>query len=226
MLNESLLAGNCRALQTVARLTVPSKNIDLLVLNSAYDRTLAFGPGHVESSVLPSSVGTTILTGHRDTHFRFLKELTREDELVIQTARGNKLRYVVSERCIVDSRSGTITLDPSQPRLVLVPCYPFDAMTSGGPLRYVVVAEERWRHKAQASRASQTFVSESVRSMPVEERVPPNRSFMRQHAHRTRSSKRPTNTYLNTGFRKDLFFVCQTRGVPSETRDRLLDRWK
>jgi LPXTG-site transpeptidase (sortase) family protein len=165
MLNESLLAGNCRALQPVARLTVPSKNIDLLVLNGAYHRTLAFGPGYAESSALPSSVGTTILTGHRDTHFRFLKELTREDELVIQTARGNKLRYVVSERRIVDSRSGTITLDPSQPRLVLVTCYPFDAMTPGGPLRYVVVAEESWRHKAQASRASRTFVSESVRSM-------------------------------------------------------------
>jgi sortase A len=64
-------------------LIVPSKNIDLLVLNRAYDRTLAFDPGHIESSLLPSSIGTTILTGHRDTHFRFLKESTREDELVI-----------------------------------------------------------------------------------------------------------------------------------------------
>jgi LPXTG-site transpeptidase (sortase) family protein len=200
MLNESLLAGNCRALQTVARLIVPSRKIDLIVLNGAYNRALAFGPGHVESSVLPGSVGTTILTGRRDTHCRFLKELTREDELVIQTASGNELRYVVSERRIVDSRSGTITLDPSQPRLVLVTRYPFDAMMPGGPLRYVVVAEERWRHKAEASRASRTFVSESVRSMPVEERVPPNRSFMRQHAHRTRSSKRPTNKHLNIGF--------------------------
>ncbi len=118
------------------------------MLNGAYNRTLAFGPGHVESSVLPSSVGTTILTGHRNTHFRFLKELTREDELVIQTASGNELRYMVAERRIVDSRSGTITLDPSQPRLVLVTCYPFDAMMPGGPLRYVVVAEERWRHEA------------------------------------------------------------------------------
>jgi LPXTG-site transpeptidase (sortase) family protein len=194
MLNESLLAGNCRVLQPVARLTVPSKNIDLLVLNGAYDRTLAFGPGHVESSVLPGSVGTTILTGHRDTHLRFLKELTREDELVIQTARGNKLRYVVSERRIVDSRSGTITLDPSQPRLVLVTCYPFDVMTPGGPLRYVVVAEERWRHEAQASRASRTFVSESVRSVSVEEPVPPNKPFRLHHAHHTRSSNCPTNT--------------------------------
>ena len=124
-------------------MTVPSKKIDLIVLNGAYGRSLAFGHGHVESSVLPDSLGTTILTGHRDTHFRFLKELTREDELVIQTASGNELRYMVAERRIVDSRSGTITLDPSQTRLVLVTCYPFDAMIPGGPLRYVVAAEER-----------------------------------------------------------------------------------
>jgi len=202
----------------IARLIVPSKNIDLIVLNGAYGRTLAFGPGYAESSAWPGSSGTTILTGHRDTHFRFLRDVKQGDELVIETTRGHTLRYVVSERRIVDSRSGTITLDPSQPRLVLVTCYPFDAMTPGGPLRYVVVAEERWLHKTQAHRASRTFMFESVRSMPVEERVPPNRSFMRQPAHGTRSSKRPTSTYLNIGFRKDLFFVCQTQGVPSGAR--------
>jgi sortase A len=103
MLNQSLLAGNCRALQTVARLIVPSKKINLIVLNGAYSLTLAFGPGHVESNVLPSSLGTTILTSHRNTRFRFLKELTREDELMIQATRGNELCYVVSKRRIVDS---------------------------------------------------------------------------------------------------------------------------
>jgi hypothetical protein len=119
---------------------------------------------------------------------------------VIQTASGNELRYVVSERRIVDSRSGTITLDPSQPRLVLVTSYPFDAMMPGGPLRYVVVAEAGWRHKAQARRASRTFVSESVCSVSVEERVSPTKPFMLHHAHRTRRSKRPTNKHLNIGF--------------------------
>ena len=126
----------------VARLMVPSKNIDLIVLNGAYGRTLAFGPGYAESSALPGSVGTTILTGHRDTHFSFLKRLTRQDEIVIETATGRRLRYVVSESRIVDSRSGTITLDPSQTRLVLVTCYPFDSIMSRGPLRYILVAEQ------------------------------------------------------------------------------------
>jgi hypothetical protein len=145
---------------------------------------------------------------------------------VIQATRGNELCCVVSKRRIVVSSSGTMALDPSQPRLILVTSYPFDAMIPGGSLRYVVVAEERWRHKAQASRVSRPFASESVRSVSVKERVPPTRPFMLHHAHRTPSPKRPTTTYLKIGFRKDLLFVCQTRGVPLETRGRLLDRWK
>jgi sortase A len=125
----------------IARLMVPSKKIDLIVLNGAYGRTLAFGPGYAESSAQPGAVGTTLLTGHRDTHFRFLNELACGDELVIETATAKKLRYVVSERRIVDVRSGRITLDRQQARLVLVTCYPFDSIISGGPLRYIVVAE-------------------------------------------------------------------------------------
>ena len=127
----------------VARLMVPSKEIDLVVLNGAYGRILAFGPGYVESSALPGAVGTTILTGHRDTHFGFLKGLHRNDEVVIETTKGKRLRYVVSERRIVDSQSGIITLDPSHTTLVLVTCYPFDSILPGGPLRYVVVTEEK-----------------------------------------------------------------------------------
>ncbi len=35
-------------------------------------------------------------------------------------------------------------LDPTgqRPRLILVTCYPFDALVPGGPLRYLVFAEE------------------------------------------------------------------------------------
>jgi len=54
---------------------VPSRHVDLIVLNGAYGRTLAFGPGFVGSSAAPGSHGTTILTGHRDTHFAFLEHI-------------------------------------------------------------------------------------------------------------------------------------------------------
>lgn len=125
----------------VARMTVPGKHIDLIVLNGAYGRTLAFGPGYAESSAFPGSSGTTILTGHRDTHFRLLRGLTRHDEIVIESAGGKSRRYLIQDTQIVDSRKTSIRLEPGGNRLILVTCYPFDAIGAGGPLRYVVTAE-------------------------------------------------------------------------------------
>jgi sortase A len=127
----------------VARLIVPTLHIDLIVLNGAYGRTLAFGPGYAESSASPGSTGTTILTGHRDTHFQFLKRLTQHDEIVIETVGGENRRYLIQDIRIVDSREASIRLGPGADRLILVTCYPFDAIAAGGPLRYVVTAESK-----------------------------------------------------------------------------------
>jgi sortase A len=126
----------------VARLTVPSKHIDLIVLNGAYGRTMAFGPGYAESSSFPGSPGTTILTGHRDTHFRFLQLLQKGDEILLMTTDRPPHQYRVSSIAVVDVRRASIQLDTKGSRLALVTCYPFEAISSGGPLRYVVMAEE------------------------------------------------------------------------------------
>ncbi len=127
----------------VARLSVPSQRVEQIVLHGAYGRTLAFGPGYAETSAFPGSAGTTILTAHRDTHFRFVKRLQPGDELVIETREGRRKRYRVQDRRIMDVQAGSISLDGRTNRLVLVTCYPFDALRPGGPLRYVVTAEER-----------------------------------------------------------------------------------
>jgi sortase A len=51
------------------------------------------------------------------------------------------MRFTVSETVAVDSRTGLIHTQREGSRLVLLTCYPFDAVQSGGPLRYVVVAD-------------------------------------------------------------------------------------
>jgi sortase A len=121
----------------VARLRVPSQGIDLIVLNGAYGRTLAFGPGYAESSSFPGSTGTAVLTGHRDTHFEFLKRLKEDDEIMLETAAGSTQRYLVHDSQIVDARTATINLADGEDRLVLVTCYPFDTIVPGGPLRSI-----------------------------------------------------------------------------------------
>ena len=125
----------------VARLVVPSQHIDQIVLEGAYGRTLAFGPGHAEASSRPGHKGAMILTGHRDTHFRFLDRLRPGDEMALQSRIGQWIHFTVQDRQIVDSRITSIRTDVEDTQLVLVTCYPFDAIMPGGPLRYVVTAE-------------------------------------------------------------------------------------
>ena len=124
----------------VARLRVPAHDVDLIVLTGVSGRTLAFGPGHAPQSARLGAQGTAIVTAHRDTHFRFLERLRPGDEVIVETPDGSVARFRVQEIEVVDSRSGVIRAEPDAPALVLMTCYPFDALVAGGPLRYVVTA--------------------------------------------------------------------------------------
>ncbi|MDP9133075.1 MAG: class GN sortase, partial [Nitrospirota bacterium] len=125
----------------VARLQIHEPTVDLIVLAGAVGRTLAFGPAHVSSTALPGHNGTMVVTGHRDTHFRFLQYVKSGDEVDLTGTDGKTQRYRVSERLIMDSRRDVIRLESDRQDLVLATCFPFDAIKTGGPLRYVVRAE-------------------------------------------------------------------------------------
>lgn len=124
----------------VARLRMPARGVDLIVLDGVSGRTLAFGPGHVPGTARPGRPGNTVLAGHRDTHFRFLAELRRGEELVLDLPGGGRRRYRVTGGEVVDERAVELLADTEAALLTLVTCYPFDAVLPGGPLRYVVTA--------------------------------------------------------------------------------------
>jgi sortase A len=126
-------------MRPVARLTVPAHHVELFVLDNASNRALAFGPAHVSGTAAPGSLGNTVIVAHRDTHFAFLRSLSADDEIDVETARG-AARYRVREISIVD-QSETRVLDAGAAQLTLITCYPFDAVRPGTPLRYVVIAE-------------------------------------------------------------------------------------
>ena len=124
----------------VARLTVKSRDVDLIVLAGGSGRTLAFGPGHLGASAEPGEIGNSIIAGHRDTHFAFLRDVEVGELIGVETTRGQGHLYEVVGVDIVDARKGSLMLDTQQSMLSLVTCYPFDALEAGGPLRYVVTA--------------------------------------------------------------------------------------
>ena len=125
----------------VARLAVPARGRDVIVLAGASGHALAFGPGHLLRSAPPGSPGNTVLAGHRDTHFRFLRDLQHGDDLWLETPDGTRRRYRVRMTRVVHERDSH-WIEPTDARvLTLVTCWPFDALAPGGPLRFVVRAE-------------------------------------------------------------------------------------
>ena len=123
----------------VARLRVARLGVDRIVLAGDSGRTLAFGPGWAPGSARPGEPGVVLISAHRDTHFSFLRELARGDRVALDGVHGSR-RYRVSDVAIVDSRDGAASTAAGADGLVLVTCYPFDAVVPGGPLRYVVSA--------------------------------------------------------------------------------------
>jgi len=125
----------------VAKLSVKGGDVELIVLAGSSGRTLAFGPGHMSTSVLPGEVGNSVIAGHRDTHFRFLQHLKMGESLLFEMPDGRRHLFRVTSMDVVDSRRGSIILDTDSAMLSLITCYPFSSEMVGGPMRYVVSAE-------------------------------------------------------------------------------------
>jgi len=126
----------------ISRLHVPSLGIDRIVLAGASGSSLAFGPGHLFGSSLPGQQGNTVIAGHRDTHFRFLKDIQRGEFIQLQSLTGKTIQYEVSETIIVDEKEAEYLANTSENILTLITCYPFDAIRPGGALRYLVIAKQ------------------------------------------------------------------------------------
>ena len=124
--------------RAVAVLEVPRLGLREIVLEGSSGRNLAFGPTLVNNGRI-EWVSDRVLSGHRDTHFSFLKKLRTGDLLRLRTATQVR-DYRVSWQEAVDSRRQQLLIDDSHDRLTLLTCYPFDAAASGGPLRWVVTA--------------------------------------------------------------------------------------
>ncbi|MDX2436376.1 MAG: class GN sortase [Acidobacteriota bacterium] len=114
---------------------------DHIVLGGASGRNLAFAPGHLDGSASPGGLGTCVVAGHRDTHFAVLEHLVAGDRVQLEDASGTVSSYSVTASAVVDESQTEVLADSSEPTLVLITCWPFDAVTTGGPLRYVVWAE-------------------------------------------------------------------------------------
>jgi sortase A len=128
----------------LGRLEIPRLGLEVMVAEGTRGWVLRRGAGHLPGTPLPGDSGNVALAGHRDRHFRPLKDVAPGDEILLTTPHGT-FRYRVEWTRIVEPKDVEV-LDPTdQPTLTLVTCYPF-YFVGNAPDRFIVRANQvGWR---------------------------------------------------------------------------------
>jgi sortase A len=125
---------------------VPRLGLSYVLLEGTDNRTLDKSVGHVEGTAAVGSAGNVSVAGHRNTHFRKLEWIHRDDDIVVTAPNGSRYTYRV-EWIRLFKPADIQVLDPSHgPALTLITCFPFEYVGSA-PLRLIVRAlpDERTR---------------------------------------------------------------------------------
>jgi sortase A len=124
--------------EIIGRLEIPNLHLTAMVREGADAGTLRRAVGHIPGTALPGQKGNVGLAGHRDTFFRALRNVQKDDSIELETANGT-YRYVVESTKIVGPRDVQVLASSSQKMLTLVTCYPFYYVGSA-PKRFIVRA--------------------------------------------------------------------------------------
>jgi sortase A len=123
----------------MGRVEIPRIGVSAVVLEGADDTTLRRGVGHIPDTSLPG-IGNVGLAAHRDSFFRGLKDIRKNDIIRLQTLVGT-FRYQVEWTRIVQPEETEVLKDDGLSELTLVTCYPFYYIGSA-PKRFIVRARE------------------------------------------------------------------------------------
>jgi sortase A len=109
----------------LARLRIPRLGIDEIVVQGVGDAELRAGPGHLPGSAFPGDSGNSVISAHRDRHFRALGELAIGDTVTTETRAGT-VEWVVTRRTVV-RRGAPALYSTADPVLTLTTCWPIRA---------------------------------------------------------------------------------------------------
>jgi sortase A len=96
--------------------------------------------GHISSTALPGEPGNVVLTGHRDTFFRPLRNIQKGDAIAITTLHG-EFTYQVESTEVVSPSDVQVLQPSSDNTLTLITCFPF-YFVGPAPKRFIVHARQ------------------------------------------------------------------------------------
>lgn len=127
-------------LAVIGRIEIPRLHVNVMVREGVTDQTLRQAVGHVPSTALPGELGNVALAAHRDTFFRPLQDIKKDDHITLETLNGS-YEYVVESLKVVSPRDVWVLDASNGSTLTLVTCYPFHYIGSA-PKRFIVRATQ------------------------------------------------------------------------------------
>jgi sortase A len=122
----------------LGRIEIGAIGLEVMILEGIEDETLRRAVGHIPGTSLPGQEGNVAIAGHRDTFFRPLRNIRKDDEITLTTLNGS-YRYRVDSIRVVEPEDIAVLDDSDDAVLTLVTCYPFYFVGSA-PKRFIVRA--------------------------------------------------------------------------------------
>jgi sortase A len=122
----------------LGRIEIRRIGLAAMILEGTEEGTLHLAVGHIPGTPLPGQPGNVALAGHRDTFFRALRNIRKDDEITLTTLAGS-YRYQVDSMKVVEPEETDVLDNGNGDFLTLVTCYPFSFVGSA-PRRFIVRA--------------------------------------------------------------------------------------
>ncbi|MFZ3591227.1 class D sortase [Bacillus sp. DJP31] len=125
--------------EVVGILSIPSINLETPIIEGTDEDELEKGVGHFAGSAYPTQNDQIVLSGHRDTVFRKMKDIEIGDIITVKLPYGD-FSYKIESTKIVDAEDRTIIKSTAPDEVLVVStCYPFN-FVGDAPERFVVFA--------------------------------------------------------------------------------------
>lgn len=124
----------------VGELEIPRLAVSVVVFEGDDDGILSQGAGHIPGTALAPAGGNIGIAAHRDTYFRPLRNIRKDDQIVLKTPEG-VLRFSVTGTEIVRPSNVGVLAAAAGRDLTLVTCYPF-FFVGNAPERFIVHARK------------------------------------------------------------------------------------
>ncbi len=122
----------------LGRIEISSIGLAAMIMEGVDGRTLRHAVGHIPGTPLPGQQGNIALVGHRDTFFRGLRNVHKDDEITLTTLHGS-YRYSVDSTQVIEPADIKVLSGTADDFLTLVTCYPF-YFVGPAPKRFIVRA--------------------------------------------------------------------------------------